>query len=64
MDEKGMMDQNIEEAMKKKEKAEEHESFLRRKEELVKLVEQLAGDTSLHGFKQIHDNKGEFLNIL
>ena len=29
-----------------------------REEKLAQLVKQLAEDTSLHGFKQIHDNKG------
>ena len=44
-----------------KEHAKEHETLAKRKEELLKLIQQLADDTSLHGFKQIHDNKGKFL---
>ena len=39
----------------------ENEKLARRKEELVRLVQQLADDTSLHGFKQIHDNKGSHI---
>ena len=39
----------------------EHETLAKRKEELLKLIQQLADDTSLHGFKQIHDNKGNLL---
>ena len=39
----------------------EHETLAKRKEELLKLIQQLADDTSLHGFKQIHDNKGKLV---
>ena len=37
------------------------DKYLRKEEELKGLLKQLAEDTSLHGFKQIHNNKGMYV---
>ena len=47
-------DQNLDEEAKKKAKYKQQKW----EQELKELLKQLAEDTTLHGFKQIHDNKG------